>query len=513
MIKPQTSGFRPIVNTIKYLNYRMTNKEKSRKFLRQWLASFPGVSAKISQIIDDHLVDELESPNDKHSYAVPFDDVAVLINEYSPKLAADVIDINKDSKVASVGQVHQITMRDGRKYALKIQYPGIDTIIKEQVDKLFKLYNILPFKHRKNFVASSYQEHIGNILFNETNYIQEAKVQQQFFTFFNKHYTKTIVPQVYLDRCSSKLLLQQWIEGVCVAEFSKRKKPEKLDAAAKLTTIFFEMLFNLRVIQTDFNFGNIAFKVSENGPFESVILYDFGATQIIEDNHAAILFKIIEDTVDDSAFSLFDHFVSLGFDGSKLKYIAHLLPAVANLLLEPFIYDRPYKISDWNLKNRLNSILGEDKWWFRASGPPWFFIFLKAVNGLFAILEKFDVAVNYHKLFVDFQKRGCYVGGLQAKILKDQHKKFDINNYASNDLATHLNIKLFVDNKEKVDLQMPCRVVDILEEIMPHEYADLLANRSIDLENLKKNVQRSGYAKQTIIEEQYDNRKIKIWIS
>lgn len=48
---------------------------------------------------------------------------------------------------ASIGQVHQAQLHDGRLVAMKIQYPGVATSIESDINNLFsvlKLYNIFP---------------------------------------------------------------------------------------------------------------------------------------------------------------------------------------------------------------------------------------------------------------------------------------------------------------------------------------------------------------------------------
>ena len=273
------------------------------------------------------------------------------------------------------------------------------------------------------------------------------------------------------------------------------------------------MLFGLKVLQTDFNFGNIGFKLDNRGNFAAVVLYDFGATLSLEENHAAIMWQLLKAAINEDTFSSFDMLVGLGFDGNKLKYIAHVLPAVVNLMVEPLLVDRPFSMSDWNLKERLNNILGEDKWWFRFAGPPWFFLFLKAINGLFTLIKKLDVKVNYYQIYQDFKQQGCLIDSVQVDIPKDQHIRFNIKNFTSMDCAKYLNIKLNESGKAKVDLQMPCHVVDMIDEVIPHEYAGNLASKNIDLKKIREKVQKSGYVKQELITESFGDQELKIWLS
>ena len=513
MMKSHSSGLNKINNTIKYINYRLTNKKKSTKFLKEWLGSFPGLSSKISQIIGDKLEDKSPLIDSVADFTIPYEEVFQIIRTTMPQIADEIKLLDKRAHTASVGQVHRLVLKNDKEYAVKIQYPGISDIIDQQINKLFKIYSLLPFSHKNNFAPEDYQSLFEKILKNETNYLEEARKQKLFYEHFHKHKIKTIVPRIHLENCSQSVLLQDWVEGVTVDSFLKKGKPEKIKAAANLVNIFFEMLFGLRFFQTDFNFGNIGFKMNAEGGFESVVLYDFGATLPLDDNHAAIMWDLLKCVVEEQTISPFDYFVSLGFDGKKLKYIAHLLPAVMNLMLEPFSENRPYKISEWNLKLRLNTILGDDKWWFRAAGPSWFFMFLKAANGLFTLLEKLDVNINFNQLYQNFKNGGSYADKLQPQINTDQHLKFSIENFTTKACAKHLNITLFEGLTEKVNLQMPCRVIDMIEEVIPAEYLGAIKSRGISLKNIKEQVGRSGYGKQILVEEQFEERKLKIWLS
>ncbi|MFK7824799.1 MAG: AarF/UbiB family protein [Oligoflexales bacterium] len=514
MIKPQVLVSNSITNTVKFLNYRLTNKEKSIKFLKEWLGSFPGISTKISQFIGDKLEeDSLSSNNGTTIYEIPYEEVLDLIHTQIPQLIGVIKNLDRKAHSASVGQVHKLELKNGVEYAVKIQYPGIAKVIDQQINKLFKFYKFIPFFHKKNFEAENYRNLFEELLKSEIDYVREAKKQKIFFDHFNNHYTRAIVPKIYTANCNKTILLQDWVEGISVDSFVLKDKSEKIKAASNLITVFFEMLFGLRCFQTDFNFGNISFKLNTAGKFDAIILYDFGATLVLDDNHAAVMWSFLKNVVEEETLSPFDYLISLGFDGSKLKYIAHLLPAVISLLLEPFSADRPYKISEWNLKERLNSILGEDRWWFRAAGPPWFFIFLKAVNGLFMLLEKLNVSINFYQIYKNFKSRSCYTDKVKVLVKKDQYIQFDVKNYTSKDFSKYLNIKLIENNREKVDLQMPCRVVDMIEELIPEKYLGIIEEKGIEFSELKRKVQRSGYVKQILIEEKYEDQKLKIWIS
>ena len=59
---------------------------------------------------------------------------------------------------------------------------------------------------------------------------------------------------------------------------------------------------------------------------------------------------------------------------------------------------------------------------------------------------------------------------------------------------------------------MPARSVDDLENLMPQDTKDRIEEQGIDILELKKQAQKSGYTPQVIFETTAGNREYKVWL-
>lgn len=86
---------------------------------------------------------------------------------------------NTPFAAASIGQVHQATLKDGREVAIKIQYPGVARGIDSDIDNLggiMKMWNIFP----KGMFLENLMTVAKRELAWEVNYIREAAYTKKF---------------------------------------------------------------------------------------------------------------------------------------------------------------------------------------------------------------------------------------------------------------------------------------------------------------------------------------------
>ncbi len=83
---------------------------------------------------------------------------------------------------ASLGQVHRAVLRDGRRAAVKIQYP--DSASNARADLLALDWLSLPFGGlRRGFDRGAYRREIGSVLAQELDYRREADALRSFGAF------------------------------------------------------------------------------------------------------------------------------------------------------------------------------------------------------------------------------------------------------------------------------------------------------------------------------------------
>ena len=117
---------------------------------------------------------------------------------------------------ASLGQVHAATLRDGRRVAVKIQYPGIAGTIRSDMANLRALLKVTPLPGLKDRV-DEYIEEISEAFTIEADYLREAEHQLTFGAIVAT-LDGVVVPQPVMELCRSDLLVMDRLDGVVLKD-------------------------------------------------------------------------------------------------------------------------------------------------------------------------------------------------------------------------------------------------------------------------------------------------------
>jgi predicted unusual protein kinase regulating ubiquinone biosynthesis (AarF/ABC1/UbiB family) len=174
----------------------------------------------------------------------------------------------------SIGQVHRATTRDGRKLALKIQYPGVAKSIDSDVDNmatLLRISRILP----PGFAASRFVADAKQQLRREADYTMEADYLNLYGNLLKDHKI-FVVPRVHHDFSRARILAMDYVEGVPVESIGDNGVGQKArdDLGSELLQLVFRELFEFRTMRSDPNFANYLYLPPEG----RIVLLDFGAT-------------------------------------------------------------------------------------------------------------------------------------------------------------------------------------------------------------------------------------------
>ena len=179
---------------------------------------------------------------------------------------------------ASIGQVHRAQLIDGRRLAIKIQYPGVANSIDSDVENmgvLIKLSGLLP----QGFELAPYLEEVRQQLHEETNYVAEAAHLRRFQMLL-KDTPQFIIPRTYDDWSTPSILAMEYVEGISIEEVATLAQEVRDQVATHLIELTLRELFEFGVMQTDPNFANYRYQADS----QRIVLLDFGATREIAPN-------------------------------------------------------------------------------------------------------------------------------------------------------------------------------------------------------------------------------------
>lgn len=118
---------------------------------------------------------------------------------------------------ASLGQVHQATLRMGERAAVKIQYPAIARSVRSDFRNLSAF--LLPLRLGRSWEPVKNQlEEVRRVIEQETDYEREAEWLRQARALFHED-DQIDVPRVYDDFSTRRVLTMEYLEGVHLPAF------------------------------------------------------------------------------------------------------------------------------------------------------------------------------------------------------------------------------------------------------------------------------------------------------
>ncbi len=176
---------------------------------------------------------------------------------------------------ASLGQVHSAVAKNGKHLAVKIQYPGINKTIKNDMQLVQGFVKPLPQARFALPVLAEIEER----LMEEIDYKQEADNTNYFYNHLKLK--NVVVPEVESDYCTDTVIATQHIEGLSLDNWVKTN-PSETDCnkiAVTLDEIFLTSLYELKCLHADPNPGN--FIIQED---LTIGLVDFGCVKRFTDD-------------------------------------------------------------------------------------------------------------------------------------------------------------------------------------------------------------------------------------
>jgi len=172
---------------------------------------------------------------------------------------------------ASIGQVHRAVLRDGRRVAVKIQYPGIDRIVEADLGNLRRVLKSLVALVSKVDFEPIWKE-LRARLREELDYMHEAERMRRMAELHAK-VPEIVVPRVVEEATTARILTMEYEEGLSPDEACAASTPQELKD--RWGVVLFEFLLRglleHRLLHADPNLANFSFRRDGR-----VVVYDHG---------------------------------------------------------------------------------------------------------------------------------------------------------------------------------------------------------------------------------------------
>lgn len=298
---------------------------------------------------------------------------------------------------ASIGQVHAAVARDGRRLALKIQYPGIAQSIDADVDNvaaLLRIADLLPVDLDVSGLIAEAKRQLRQ----EADYRQEAASLRRYGALVADE-PALWVPAAHDDLTTRRVLAMDFVDGDPIESLGEPGvSPSRRDAAGRvLERLVFRELFEFRFMQTDPNFANYRIDPAT----DRIGLLDFGSTREIDSGLAAQYATICRAILAGDRAAVRAAAVEIGYlrPGESEARVAGVVDLLL-LVCEPLRRPGPYDFGRSHLPARVRD-LGMDlafrRGFLRAPPPATIFLHRKLL-GSFLLCARIRARVDVHEL-------------------------------------------------------------------------------------------------------------------
>ena len=209
---------------------------------------------------------------------------------------------------ASLAQVHRAVLQDGRVVAVKVQYPGIERLVRDDLKNNDLFISILSkLDHTLDF--SFISEEMNKMIPLELDFIHEGKNSEQIAENF-AGVEDIVVPDVYWEYTTRRVLVMEFVEGVKITDAVglERLGVSSAAIAKVLIVAFSEMLLQHGLFHADPHPGNLLV-----APGPKLILVDFGQVKAIGPQFRFVFAQMTRALLADDNKQLGQTFRDLGF--------------------------------------------------------------------------------------------------------------------------------------------------------------------------------------------------------
>jgi len=221
---------------------------------------------------------------------------------------------------ASLGQVHRAKLHDGRLIALKIQRPGIERIVRIDLQALRLTLTLVrwlsPSADRIIDLRALYRE-FSRTVYEELDYQREGRNAEQFARIFADD-PRIITPHIYWSFSTRRTLALEWIDGIKITDFAALDAAhlDRAELARMLADSYFKQALDAGFFHADPHPGNIfAQPIYEEPGHAKLIFVDFGMMGVVTPRARRGLRACFVGAVQGDAAMFLDGLDQLGFIG------------------------------------------------------------------------------------------------------------------------------------------------------------------------------------------------------
>lgn len=309
-------------NYVKYYSKKAFNKNLTKDELHQdnasdiydTLSELKGSALKVAQMMsmDEQVLpkayQEKFALSQYSAPALSFPLISKTFKEQLGKSVSEVYDsFTKEAvNAASIGQVHKAEL-DGKKLAVKVQYPGVADSISSDLRLVKSLAGRLLNMNPRDL--KEYVDEVEEKLIEETDYLLELE-RSNIISKACSSIEGVKFPKYYKYLSARRILTMDWMEGDLLTEYIKTNpsQEKRNQVGQRMWDFFLFQMQELRLMHADPHPGNFIVDKDNN-----LCVLDFGCVKEINENFADNYFRLLGPNILDDKDKLEQIYINMSF--------------------------------------------------------------------------------------------------------------------------------------------------------------------------------------------------------
>jgi predicted unusual protein kinase regulating ubiquinone biosynthesis (AarF/ABC1/UbiB family) len=296
---------------------------------------------------------------------------------------------------ASIGQVHRAELLDGRRVAVKIQYPGIAEALDADLRNagtIVRLARALAPGLDAKAIANELRERVME----ELDYEYEAQNQRSFARAYLEH-PFVYVPEVITRLSRRRVLVTELVEGIGFEQIKELPDEERSRFGEIVYRGSFGSIYHLQHFNADPHPGNYILLADGR-----VAFLDFGMTKKLDREQILLEQRVIDAAIGEDPEALRSALHDLGFVKNPSKLDAERLMEHTMAVASWYLEDREIEISPRRVMKIIESTNDPRSEYYdlmrRESVPADELMGRRMEIGVVAVLGQLRAKRNWHRI-------------------------------------------------------------------------------------------------------------------